>query len=70
MVLLIKICLQPAGVCVKTFSRFNVSFRVESIEKCDFEEAEERKENIAFFDFLYRVPFFQYDCVRDEISFL
>lgn len=50
--------MDPASQCLyQIFSRLNVSFREESLEKIHFEEAEEGKENVAFFGFLYKVPF-------------
>lgn len=47
----VKMWIQPAWVCVKTFSRFNVNFSKDSLEKIHFEGSEERKENFAFFLF-------------------
>ena len=50
--------MDPASQCLyQIFSRLNVSFREESLEKIHFEEAEEGKENVAFFGFYIKSHF-------------
>lgn len=70
-VLLVKICIQTASIYIRIFSRFNVSFRAESLEKIHLKKWMSERKTLLFFFFFYRIPLLQHnDYMHNQISLL